>query len=261
MKEVNYLELENRKLDKIYFVVHCISNNVEYKDSNGIINSRIIYTMIGTGLSGNKKYICSFFEDEYKKPSDWYALFQKVKSRGLEKVLYFVVPKNPSLKKVIEPNFEGVELLDDYNEMVDKIKKYCTYKEYEKFITYVRKIYISETIEESEIAKEEFMEINKDNQFIIDMVSEEFEKSKSVYKYDCELRKSIYLFYFVLEVKKKLFQKMKEKKYIMSKEEYVTEIYEFLKHMEKYSKRHKHDVKKALNIIYDIKKDMIKCYL
>lgn len=261
MKDVSYVELESRKLDKVYFVVHCISNKVEFKDNNGIVNKRLIHTMIGTDLSGNKKYICSFFEDEYKKPSDWYSLFQKIKSRGLEKILYFVVPNNIQLKRVIEPNFDGVEILDDYDDVMDTIKKYCTYKEYEKFITYIRRIYISETVEESQIAIDEFNEVNRDNQFILDIVKEVFDKSKDVYKYDYELRRSIYLYYFVRDVKKKIWKKIKEKKYVMSKEEYVTDIYEILTHMEKYSRRHKHDVKKALNIVYEAKKDMIKCYL
>ena len=69
------------------------------------------------------------------------------------------------------------------------------------------------------------------------------------------------MYYFVRDVKKKIWKKIKEKKYVMSKEEYVTDIYEILTHMEKYSRRHKHDVKKALNIVYEAKKDMIKCYL
>ena len=172
-----------------------------------------------------------------------------------------LIQNNLQLKKVIEPNFDGIEVLDDYNNVIDKIKKYCTNKEYEKFITYIRKIYISETVEESQIAMDEFNEVNKDNQFILDIVREVFEKSKDVYKYDYELRRSIYLYYFVRDVKKKIWKKIKEKKYVMSKEEYVTDIYEILTHMEKYSKRHKHDVKQALNLVYEAKKEMIKCYL
>ncbi|MBQ6285908.1 MAG: transposase [Bacilli bacterium] len=261
MKDVSYIELENRKLDRIYFVVHCISNNVEFKDNNGSVNTRLIYTMIGMDLSGNKKYICSFFEDEYKKPSDWYSLFQKIKSRGLDKILYFVAPDNEQLKKVIEPNFEGVEVFDDYNGLIDKIKKYCISKEYEKFMMYIKKIYISKTIEENQMAIDEFIEINKDNQFILDIVSTSFEKSKDVYKYDYELRRSIYLFYFIKAVKRKIKIKMNEKNYIMSKDEFVADIFNILMHMEKYSKWHKNDVKKALNLVYETKRDMIKCYL
>ena len=82
--------IEKRDIDRIFFSITIISQQIFFNDGNGYIYKRNIDILIGCNINGVRKYITSVFDDEFTKTSDWYNLFLNFKSKGLKNAFFII---------------------------------------------------------------------------------------------------------------------------------------------------------------------------
>lgn len=120
--------LEKRGLEKSYFSIYCISTKIGLDSDKGYRDQKKIYTFFGCTLDGKKKYISSILETDVEKTSDWYNFFQGLKNRGVEHIIFALLPRKREIKDAIKLSFPKVEIFVSCENTIEKLQKYSSYK-------------------------------------------------------------------------------------------------------------------------------------
>lgn len=254
-------ELNNRKLDRCYFSIICIPIKIYFKEGENNINLKDIYIFYGCTLQGVRKFITAVIANDYEKTSEWYNLFLILKRRNVDNILYALLPDNKLLKDAIKLAFPEVETFVSCFEAINKINKYYPQGYCSKVFKLIKNIYLSETSSDYNIALDEFKLHYGSSNFIMDLLEKDFKYAKSNYCYNLELRKHIFSFYFFRDVSKKLIVISHSKPYFNDANEFVNDMIHIIKSNETKMYCPKNTWINLLNMIYEIKKDLIKPYL
>jgi len=257
-------QLNNRNLDNCYFCIYSIPISIYLStggDENNLVNPKNIIIFYGCNLQGKRRYITSVVADNLDKPSQWYDLFIFLKSRGINSILYALLPLDTNIRKAIKIAFPNIEIFNSYCESIIKISRYFTFRYSSNTFDIVKKIYVSETLDDYKIAYDDFINTYSESKFLIELLNDDFIKAKDNYRIDFSLRKHIFAYYFIRELSKKLIVASHSKPFFSSVDEFVSICIPIIQLTEKKNYCSKADWVNLINYIYDDKKDLIKCYL
>lgn len=254
-------ELNNRNLDDCYFCIYSIPVTIYFNSGNNIINPKTLLIFYGCNLQGKRRFITSVISDDFTKTSDWYDLFLKFKSRNLKTILFGLLPNNLHLKKAINLAFPEIEIFDSYCDSLTKISKYFTVKYSSNTFEFVRKIFVSKSLDDCLIAYDDFKEQFSNSKFLIELLENDFVNARKNYQYDFELRRHIFAFHFIREFSKKLTVISHSKPYFHSTDEFISSCITIIQLTEKKNYCSKADWINLINLIYPSKKDLIKIFL
>lgn len=252
--------LRKRELEKSYFAVYCMSTKLNMDDATGEGGIKKLYVFFGCELGGKKKYISSVFEKELERTSDWYNYFQTLKKRGMEHIIYALVPKQKEIRDAIKLAYPKVEIFTSCENTINKLEKYNTYKTKEEIYREVRKLYVAKDEIEYELNYKEFEEKYKKYPFIMEMLEGEIKSLKENYKYSFAIRRIIYAFNYIIEMEKR-FRRISKHQVYKDKEEFIDQCAFFIYSSEAAMHYQKEEWGNVLNEVYEEKKDLIKPYL
>ena len=261
MNNQTVYELNNRNLDNCYFSIICFSTKILMKDGDNNINSKNMYTFYGCNLLGVRKFIGNVVSDDFPKTSDWYNYLLKLKNRHLKQVLYVVLPNNNYLKDAFKLAFKDCEIFISCFEAINKLFKYYTSGFTTNIYGIIKDIYLSETIDDYELAVTKFNEIYGDSQFILDLLSSDIKNAKTYYSYNFILRKHIFSFYFYRDTFKRLITQSHSKDSFNNSDQFTELLLDIIKTNERKMYAPKLEWINVINTIYPLKKDLIKDYL
>lgn len=253
-------KLRKRELEKSYFAIYMMRTEIEMDDAEEEGGIKKLYMIFGCGLGGKKKYISSVFERELKKTSDWYNYFQSLKKKGMEHVIYGLIPKKKEIKEAIKLAYPKIEIFPSCEKVIEKLEKYNTYKTKEEIYREVRKLYLAKDKIEYELNYKEFEEKYRRYPFIMDMLETEIKDLKENYKYSYGVRRIIYAFNYIIEMEKR-FRRVSRHRVYKEKEEFIDQCAFFIYASEAAIHYQKEEWSEVLNEIYEEKKELIKPYL
>lgn len=253
-------QIEKRNLDKVFVVLYIMELETFIQRKDGI-NKEKIYLLTECNLKGERRFIKTIIASDYKKVSDFYDELKLMKSRGLEEILYAVIPSIENLKKALKLMFMNIEILESTHNPLNKIQKYFSIKEMRNIEKNIREIYLSESLKEYELAYENFKECYKAYPFIIDMINDDLANAKKYYNYNLPLRKTIFAYYYIREFVKYSIILLHKKDYYVSEDEISIQLISLIQKMEKKMFTTKKMWAEVLNIIYREKSDLIKGFL
>lgn len=247
---------KERKVEPFYLVINVVYLELYLED-----NSRTsCYVILGSNGSGKRKYITSIERIDEKRVSEWYDIIQVLKKRGLESIIYVIMPEDKNLKEALKLNFKDVEIYESYEKVLDKMKKYMPRKEYEPMIPKLKGIYIGETKEEYRIKKEEFEKRYVTTELYKYIVGKELEKAEKAYELPYKLRKFIYSFYGANRMYVRLKGKHLSKKY-RTLEEYIESMGEIIDSYESEMSMRRKEWGEIVNEVFKLKGEEIKKYI
>lgn len=252
--------LRKRELERSYFAVYCMSTKINMDDANEEGGIKKLYVFFGCGLGGKKKYISSVFEKELSKTSDWYNYFQTLKKRGMEHVIYALIPKEKEIRDAMKLAYPKVEIFASCENTIEKLEKYNTYKTKEEIYREVRKLYMAKDEVEYELNYKEFVEKYSKYQFIMELLDGEIRSLRENYRYSYEIRRIVYAYNYIIEMGKR-FKRISRHQVYREKEEFIDQCAFFIHSSEAAMHYQKEEWAKVLNEIYEEKKDLIKPYL
>ena len=203
MNNQTICELNNRNLDNCLFSIMIIPTKIYFKENNNLTNEKTLYLIFACNIRGIRKYISSIFYDDFNSTSSWYDYIQSLKSKGINCILYAVIPNNDKLSKALKLSFQGIEIFISCFETINKLSKYYSCDYSYLLMDNVKNIYLSPTKEDYEIALNDFNEKYLEILFIRDLLDNDLKRAKQYYNTDFELRKFIFSFYFFREITKK----------------------------------------------------------
>lgn len=160
--QTNYEELQNKKLKEFYVVIQIVSTEIMLGEGTILEASKVIM-IYGLDILGYRTIIGLYIENK-EDTRYWLKEIEKVKRRGLKKVLYVSVEEE---NKRLEQAFKIVynaKVKESLNQKIEKIARY-TQKKWASFGEQeIVKAYLAKDKEEYEKQMQMIEEKYKENQ-------------------------------------------------------------------------------------------------
>lgn len=222
LQDISYsvYEWRNKKLDKCYFTINIDCTYITIRDNKDIKSHKIpIYVVVGTKLSGNKEILGIYLgnEDENKNIIDnlhdknvsesttfWTTVFEDLKERGLEKVLYIISDGLTGIKNAIKLSYPTSFYQRCVVHIVRDLKTYTNKNNSKSIIADFKNIYSAPSLELANENYEYFLDKYKDNKTIIKRVKDYMDEIMPLFNLPINIRKYIYTNNIVESVNSKI---------------------------------------------------------
>ena len=222
LQDISYsvYEWRNKKLDKCYFTINIDCTYITIRDNKDIKSHKIpIYVVVGTKLSGNKEILGIYLgnEDENKNIIDnlhdknvsesttfWTTVFEDLKERGIEKVLYIISDGLTGIKNAIKLSYPTSFYQRCVVHIVRDLKTYTNKNNSKEVIKDFKNIYSSPSLELATDNYNYFLDKYKDNKTIIKHVKDYMDEIMPLFNLPINIRKYIYTNNIVESVNSKI---------------------------------------------------------
>lgn len=258
-RKINYEEIMNRKLKKFYIVIHVITVNL-FIGEGVLLEKSKVNMMYGIDIHGRRDIIGLYIEEKGNNRY-WLEEIEKLKYRGIKKVLYVTTENNKRIEQAYKIIYNA-EVRMNVNEEVEKIAKYTQYRWKSIGEQELIKMYLSETEEEYIEKLNELKEKYKENK-IGTMLIEQFDKKirGKVEKEPIEIRHLISSYSCKRKLKQVILRTEKEYEEIKSLEDLVEKEREYFLLFENTRTYSKEKWTNMLNKIYQEKYEEIEEYI
>lgn len=130
----------------MYVMMYTIKNDLNIKKGD-IIENIDIYTLVGINKKGIRELV-GIYQDRPLNNRYWLDIFESLKSRGLNTVLFIAVDDNKNLKRTVKITFPMVNFVDSLTYIISKFDKYTSEKSSRKVVSKIHKLYSHPTLEE-----------------------------------------------------------------------------------------------------------------
>ena len=202
------VEWRNRDISKCYFTLNIDCTYITIRDERYKSSHKIpIYIAIGTKLDGHKEIAGMYLgnEDENKNVIDelydknigesktyWIEVFNDLKDKGLEEVLFIVSDGLKGIEESIKMEFPNARYQRCIVHLDRNVSKLVSSKDQKEVMRDFKKLYIASNIEESMLRYNEFVEKYKNKKTLIRHVEEYYKYIKVLYNVPTNIRKYIY---------------------------------------------------------------------
>ena len=187
-EEVN--KWRNRRLKTIYPFVYADCLYVPIKD-DFISQKKAVYVILGIDNEGYKD-ILGIWVDNTESAHFWTNVFEDLKSRGVEDILFMTSDGIAGFKGSLERVFPQTQSQRCVVHLVRNIHKLCSRKEAKQIIQYFKKIYTSSNIEEANFQLEAFKKKYSNREKIVEKVEDFMHYLEPLFELPIEIRKVIY---------------------------------------------------------------------
>lgn len=272
------MKWRNKEIEKCYFTINIDCTYISIRDNKKLIGHKIpIYIAVGTKLDGHKEIVGMYLgnEDENKNVIDemynediaesktfWLTVFNDLKDRGLEKVLYIISDGLSGIENAIKNEFPTTRYQRCIVHLVRNLKTYATQKESKEVIGDFKKIYSALTKNEAEKMYNDFMEKYKNKRTITNHVKEYYKYIEPLFDVPENIRKYIYTNNIVESVNSKVKRGFYGRGALPNAESAINIIYVNLRDLEKkWENKKVNNWNNIFNELITVYQNQIKEYL
>ena len=180
----------NRKLKPIYVFTYADCLYIPIKDKF-ISEKKAIYVIVGVDAYGYKD-ILGMWIDNSESASFWTNVFEDLKTRGVEDILYMSSDGVAGCKGSLETVFPKTQSQRCIVHLTRNIAKLCSKREQKEIINGWKKIYTSSSLDAANINLEQFKNDFKNNKSIVKKVEDFMQYLEPLFELPYEIRKAIY---------------------------------------------------------------------
>lgn len=272
------LNWRNRTLERIYFALNIDCTYIAIRDNKNLVSHKIpIYIAIGTRVDGHKEVVGMYLgnEDEEKNIIDekynvdigeskafWLTVFNDLKDRGVEDILFIVSDGLKGIDNAIESEFPKSVYQRCITHIDRNLKKYTNKNDCYEVMQDFKTLYTAPTKELSEDNFNAFIEKYKDRKTLVKKATEYYEYIKPLYNYPINIRKYIYTNNIVESANSKVKRGFYGRGALPNVDSAINIIYVNLVDLEKKWRKKKVDNwDKIQNELYTLYEDRIKEYM
>lgn len=184
-------EWQSRPLERVYPIIYLDAIHFKVRKENRIVN-KAAYTVLGINLVGLKE-ILGIWIGESESASFWLSVCNDLKNRGVEDILIACKDGLSGFSEAINTVFPRTEIQLCVIHQIRNSMKYISYKEQKKVMVDLKRVYQALTIEEAELAFEDFKKIwGKKYPAIIRSWENNWLELTTYFNYPYEIRRIIY---------------------------------------------------------------------
>lgn len=144
MENLRLLDYTKRKLDSMYPIIYAIKNSINIKKIE-TIEKIDIYTFVGVNHDGYRELL-GIYQDKTLTNRYWLDVFESLKSRGLNDVLFMSIDDNKNMKKTAKIAFPTINFVDSFTSIVAKFDRYTSEKSTRRVASRIYKLYSQPTL-------------------------------------------------------------------------------------------------------------------
>ena len=182
---------KKRKLKPMYVFTYADCLYIPIKDDI-TTSKKAVYVIIGVDVNGYKE-ILSLWIDKTESGSFWSNVFEDLKERGVEDILYMSSDGIAGFKGSLERVFPKTQTQRCVVHLVRNIYSICPKKNAKEIINDYKKIYTSTTLEEANFQLDVFKnKYEKDQKRIVKKAQDFMQYLEPLFELPQEIRKCIY---------------------------------------------------------------------
>jgi len=181
---------KNRKLQPLYVFTYADCLYIPIKDDL-ISEKKAIYVIVGVDANGYKDILGMWINDS-ESASFWTNVFEDLKSRGVEDILYMSSDGIAGFKGSLETVFPKTQSQRCVVHLTRNIAKLCPRKQQKEIINGWKKIYTSSSLESAQVCLDQFKEDFSKYKTIIKKVEDFMQYLEPLFELPDEIRKAIY---------------------------------------------------------------------
>ena len=181
----------SRPLKPLYVFTYADCIYVPIKGDDLTSSKRAIYVIIGVDVNGYKD-VLGIWTNETESASFWNSVFEDLKERGVEDILYMSSDGIAGFKGSLEMVFPKTQSQRCVVHLARNLYSICPKKEAKQIIADFKKIYTSITQEEAKLMLDAFREKYKEQKRIVKKVEGFMQYLEPLFELPQEIRKCIY---------------------------------------------------------------------
>ena len=122
MQNLKLIDYTKKRLDDMYLMLYTIKNEVNMKKGD-IIENVDIYTLVGINKKGIRQLV-GIYQDRPLNNRYWLDIFESIKARGLQTILFMAIDDNKNFKRTVKITFPMVTFVDSLTYIAPKFEKY-----------------------------------------------------------------------------------------------------------------------------------------
>lgn len=259
MGKINLIDLQRRKLEKCYLSLIFFTKDVKTRNE-GCFCTRKLYVVLGTDIDGRRQVIGTYFEnEEYNR--FWLEVFEDLKSRGMEFILFLVTPHHRNIERCAKIVYNNVQIVYSPEELIIDITRFFTEKSSRKFVRNLKDLFFAKTLENHITEMKMFEEQFANNKVVLLLLSRKEPEVKEFYKYKYEIRKFLYPYYAIRDMKRYLHKVNNFEELCSNINEINTYFLEYINKYESGRSYYRAEWLELLNIIYEDNEENLEEYL
>lgn len=179
-----------RKLKPMYVFTYADCLYVPIKDDI-TSDKKAVYVIIGVDVYGYKE-ILGMWIDTTESATFWTNVFEDLKERGVEDILYMSSDGIAGFKNSLERVFPKTQAQRCVVHLVRNLYSICPRKDSKEIIADYKKIYTSISLEEANLNLDAFRAKYKDQKRIVKKVEDSMQYLEPLFELPQEIRKCIY---------------------------------------------------------------------
>lgn len=215
---------QSRPLDRLYPIVYLDALVIKVQQDKRIIN-KAFYLALGVNCEGQKELL-GIWISQNEGAKFWLNVLTELKNRGLEDIFITCVDGLTGFPDAIETVYPQTKVQLCLVHMVRNSLRYVGWKERKEVAGDLRAIYTSKTLEEAELALDEFSaKWDKDYPAISKSWLTHWENITPFFEYPEEIRKVIYTTNAIESLNASLRKVIKNKRVFPSDEAALKQLY------------------------------------
>ncbi|PLY00903.1 MAG: IS256 family transposase [Desulfuromonas sp.] len=182
---------QNRPLDEVYPIVYLDAIRIKVRQDGRVIN-KAVYLAIGINLDGLKE-VLGMWTAETEGAKFWLQVVTELQNRGVKDIFIACVDGLKGFPEAIESVFPDTQIQLCLVHMVRHSLNYVSWKQRKAVATDLKAIYSAPTIEQAEIAMDEFsVKWDDTHPTISRSWRRNWERLTPLFSYPTDIRKAIY---------------------------------------------------------------------
>ena len=184
-------EWRNRPLKKMYVFTYADCIYVPIKGNDIASTKKAIYIIIGIDVTGHKD-ILGMWINETESASFWNNVFEDLKERGVEDILYMSSDGVAGFQGSLEMAFPKTQAQRCVVHLVRNLYSLCPKKDAKAIISDFKAIYTSSSLEEANLMLDIFKEKYADQKRLVKKAQDFMQYLEPLFELPQEIRKCIY---------------------------------------------------------------------
>ena len=184
-------KFRNRKLKPLYIFTYADCLYVPIKDDTLTSQKKVVYVIIGVDAHGYKDILVMWI-DKSESASFWTGVFEDLKARGVEDILYMSSDGIAGFKGSLETVFPKTHAQRCVVHLTRNIHQISPKKEANKIVQMWKRIYQSSNLEEAKIILDDFEIEFKKYVKVVEKVKSFMIYLEPLFELPMEIRKAIY---------------------------------------------------------------------
>lgn len=184
-------KFRNKKLKPLYIFTYADCLYVPIKDDNLTSQKKAVYVIIGVDTNGYKD-ILGIWIDRSESASFWSCVFEDLKERGVEDILYMSSDGIAGFKGSLETVFPKTQSQRCVVHLVRNLYSLCPKKDAKQIISDYKKIYTSTTKDEAYLMLDIFKTKYANQKRLVKKAEDFMQYLEPLFELPSEIRKCIY---------------------------------------------------------------------